>query len=105
MPDPTETPVINHILVNQIIPSQQTQEDTLMPIPGTPIALLAVLGVPIPGDKHPLGLSLHHLQHPGYEGVYPPGPDQHPLPPEHQLPRHPALLTEQDPPPEVLSRG
>ena len=35
MPGPTETLVINRILVNQIIPNQQSQEDTLMPVPGT----------------------------------------------------------------------
>ena len=73
-----------------------------------PIALLLVLGVSLPGDEHSLCPGLHHLQHPGYEPVPPPGPDQDPLPPVHQLPRHPALLrilTEQNPPPEVLSRG
>ena len=38
MPEATETLVINRILVNQIIPNQQIQEDTLMPILGTMIS-------------------------------------------------------------------
>ena len=74
----------------------------------TPIALLPVLGVPLPGDEHSLGPGLHHLQHPTYEPVTSPGPHQHPLPPVHQLPCHPALLrilTEQNTPPEILSGG